>query len=96
MTSFYLNSPSGCLIEYGWGGRSVDSANWKPVEVPYGPSLWGHERSWLPPEGRAEARELPLRAAADSKREPVLVIEGSYTLAPGTCPWWDALHGKRQ
>ena len=95
MTSFYSHSPSGCLVEYGWGGRSVDMANWKPAEMPYGPSLWGHERSWLPPEKREEARELRLRAAADSLREPVQVIEGAYTLAPGVCPWWDTVRGQR-
>jgi hypothetical protein len=41
-------------------------------------------------EGRTEARDLRLRAAADGLREPVQVIEGNYTLAPGICPWWDA------
>ena len=94
MTSFYVHSPSGCLLEYGWGGRSVTPGNWVPVEVPYGPSLWGHERSWLPPEGRAEAKALRLQAAADGQRAPLQVVGGTYTLAPGTCPWWDGLHAQ--
>jgi 2,3-dihydroxybiphenyl 1,2-dioxygenase len=91
MTSFYSWSPSQFLVEYGWGGRSIDPHNWTPVEMTCGPSLWGHDRDWLSPEGRAEARELRLHAAADGLREPVQVIEGNYQLAPGTCPWWDAI-----
>ena len=82
MTSFYAWTPSGFLMEYGWGGRSVDPATWTPSEMKYGPSLWGHERNWLPAEARAVARELRLRAAADEVRAPVQVIEGNYTLAP--------------
>jgi 2,3-dihydroxybiphenyl 1,2-dioxygenase len=90
MTSFYAHTPSGFFVEYGWGGRSIDPQNWTPVEMTCGPSLWGHDRNWLSPEGRAQARDLRMRAAADGLREPVQVVEGNYTLAPGTCPWWDA------
>jgi 2,3-dihydroxybiphenyl 1,2-dioxygenase len=90
MTSFYARTPSGFFVEYGWGGRSIDPATHSPVEMTCGPSLWGHDRDWLTPERRAEARELRLRAAADGLREPVQVIDGNYTLAPGTCGWWDA------
>lgn len=96
VTSFYAWTPSGFLVEYGWGGRSIDPNTWTPSEMKYGPSLWGHDRSWLPPEGRAEARELRLRAAADAVRAPVQVIEGNYTLAPGTCPWWDSMRDVRK
>ena len=90
MTSFYANSPSGFFVEYGWGGRSIDPASWTPVEMKCGPSLWGHDRNWLTAEGRAQARALRLKAAEDGLREPVQVIDGNYTLAPGTCLWWDA------
>src|SRR5262245_63752592 len=90
MTSFYANSPSGFFVEYGWGGRSIEPQNWHPVEMTCGPSLWGNDRTWLTPEGRAQARALRLRAAEEGMREPVQVIEGNYTLAPGTCIWWDA------
>jgi 2,3-dihydroxybiphenyl 1,2-dioxygenase len=91
MTSFYARTPSGFFVEYGWGGRSIDPQSWEPVEMTCGPSLWGHDRDWLPPERRAEARDLRLRAAADGQREPVQVIEGNYTLTPGTCPWWEGI-----
>jgi 2,3-dihydroxybiphenyl 1,2-dioxygenase len=90
MTSFYANTPSGFFVEYGWGGRSIDAQNWTPVEMTCGPSLWGHDRTWLSPEGRAQARALRLRAAEEGIREPVQVLDGNYTLAPGTCIWWDA------
>jgi hypothetical protein len=90
MTSFYANTPSGFFVEYGWGGRSIDPANWTPAEMTCGPSLWGHDRNWLPPEARAQARQLRLKAADDGLREPVQVLDGNYTLAPGTCLWWDA------
>lgn len=87
--SFYSWSPSGFLVEYGWGGRSIDPATWVPHERTEGPSLWGHDRSWLSPEGRAQARELRIKVAAAGGRAPVNVIEGNYRLAPGVCPWWD-------
>ena len=90
MTSFYANSPSGFFVEYGWGGRSIDVDHWTPVEMTCGPSLWGHDRNWLSAEGRAQARQLRLRAAEEGLREPVQVIDGNYALAPGTCLWWDA------
>lgn len=73
MTSFYLRSPSGFMVEYGWGGRSIDPARWQPAECSQGPSLWGHERSWLGPELRADARRLRLDAAATGLRAPDFV-----------------------
>ncbi len=78
MTSFYAKSPSGFMIEYGWGGRDIDTATWQPFECDYGPSLWGHERSWLSDEKRAEALALRLDAAAQGKRAPVHVLPGHY------------------
>lgn len=73
MTSFYANTPSGFMIEYGWGGRSIDPASWEPFECDYGPSLWGHERSWLDEAKRGEARRLRLDAAAAGQRAPDFV-----------------------
>ncbi|HEX6001166.1 MAG TPA: VOC family protein, partial [Hyphomicrobiaceae bacterium] len=91
MTSFYTHTPSGFMVEYGWGGKSIDPATWVATERTIGPSLWGHERSWLPPEKRAEALALRLKNAEAGERRPVQVIEGNYELAPGVCPWWDAV-----
>ena len=89
MTSFYSWSPSEFLVEYGWGGRSIDPETWQPHERTEGPSLWGHDRHWLPPEGRAEARAMRIRNAENDTRVPVQVIDGNHQLQPGTCAWWD-------
>jgi len=51
--------------------------------------MWGHDRNWLTPEKRDEARELRMRIAQEGCRVPVQVIEGNHQLAPGTCAWWD-------
>jgi 2,3-dihydroxybiphenyl 1,2-dioxygenase len=96
MTSFYAKTPSAFMIECGWGGRVIDPSGWQPVEMHHGPSLWGHERVWLPPEDRVAAREMRMQAAAGGLRAPVQVMEGNYQLMPGTCAWWDGVsaHGK--
>jgi hypothetical protein len=82
MLSFYARSPSGFLFECGWGGRSIDDATWSVQEMVYGPSLWGHERSWLNEEGRAEARRLRRQAAAEGAHAPVHTVPGEYDEAP--------------
>jgi 2,3-dihydroxybiphenyl 1,2-dioxygenase len=93
MTSFYAKTPSSFMIECGWGGREIDPQNWQAIEMHDGPSLWGHERVWLPPADREVAREMRMRAAASGLRAPVQVADGNYKLLSGTCPWWD---GQRQ
>jgi 2,3-dihydroxybiphenyl 1,2-dioxygenase len=91
VTSFYVNSPSAFMVEYGWGGRVIDVENWQPEEVNWGPSMWGHDRLWLSAEKRAEARAIRIAAAASGVRRPVNVMEGNHTLMPGVCPWWDSV-----
>ncbi len=88
VTSFYSWSPSKFLVEYGWGGRSVDPANWTPHERTEGPSLWGHDRQWLTAEQRADARAMRMGVAAAGGRIPVQVMEGNHTIAADACPWW--------
>ena len=41
MLSFYMRTPGGFEIEYGWGGRLIDDASWQVVRLPL-PSFWGH------------------------------------------------------
>ena len=41
MTSFYMKSPSGFDIEWGWGAREVDDATWQVQRHEKG-SIWGH------------------------------------------------------
>ncbi|MFL4985545.1 MAG: VOC family protein [Xanthobacteraceae bacterium] len=91
LTSFYTWTPSDFMVEYGWGGRSIDPATWQAFERKEGPSMWGHERTWLAPEQRADARKLRLKLAEEGYRRPVQVMGGNYQLAPGTCPWWDSI-----
>lgn len=42
MVSFYVTTPSGFAVEYGWGGLLVDDATWSVTELA-GPSVWGHQ-----------------------------------------------------
>jgi biphenyl-2,3-diol 1,2-dioxygenase len=44
MVSFYLRTPSGFNVEYGWGAREVDDATWQ-VQVHTAGSIWGHQRN---------------------------------------------------
>jgi 2,3-dihydroxybiphenyl 1,2-dioxygenase len=41
MMSFYMQTPSGFDIEYGWGGRIVDDRSWQVQSYNSG-SAWGH------------------------------------------------------
>jgi biphenyl-2,3-diol 1,2-dioxygenase len=41
MVSFYLRTPSGFEVEYGYGARAVDDATWKVQRHEAG-SIWGH------------------------------------------------------
>ncbi len=94
ITSFYSRTPSGFMVEYGWGARSIDVDSWQPFERKEGPSMWGHERTWLSKEDSAKARALRLKNAADGFRRPVQVIEGNYQVMSGVCPWWDSLKAR--
>ncbi|MGJ5006551.1 VOC family protein [Bradyrhizobium oligotrophicum] len=85
MTSFYVNTPSGFFIEYGWGGRLIDPATWQPHETFDGPSLWGHERLYLPDEPRKRMRDMRLSAAARGVRVP------DPRVPPLNCAWLDAV-----
>jgi 2,3-dihydroxybiphenyl 1,2-dioxygenase len=90
MTSFYSRSPSKFLVEYGWGGRSIDSDSWTPQERVDGPSLWGHDRMWLSAEKREEARNMRIGVAEAGGRVPLNVMDGNYLRARDVCPWWNA------
>ena len=43
MLSFYMRTPSGFEVEYGWGARTVDDAVWH-VQRHQAGSIWGHRR----------------------------------------------------
>jgi 2,3-dihydroxybiphenyl 1,2-dioxygenase len=94
ITSFYSFTPSGFMVEYGWGARSIDVDSWQATERKEGPSLWGHDRVWLSKEDNEKARALRLKNAAEGYRRPVQVMEGNYQVMAGVCPWWDAVKAK--
>lgn len=91
MTSFYARAPAPFMVECGWGGREIDPATWRPHEVTEGPSMWGHERTWLSPQEAELARQMRMQAAAEGFRQPVQVLDGNFQRMSGACPWWDRL-----
>jgi 2,3-dihydroxybiphenyl 1,2-dioxygenase len=88
MTSFYTRTPSDVFLEYGWGGKLINVNSWKPYEMTDGPSIWGHERSWLDDAGREKAKTMRMTAAADGFREPVYVTDGNFTDNSINCAWF--------
>jgi 2,3-dihydroxybiphenyl 1,2-dioxygenase len=91
ITSFYSWTPSEFMVEYGWGARSIDVGTWQASERKEGPSMWGHDRSWLSPQDQTKARALRLKNAEDGFRRPVQVLDGNYQVMSGVCPWWDSI-----
>ena len=91
VTSFYTWNPSGFMTEYGWGARDIDPQIWTAAERLEGPSIWGHDRMWLAPELRQEAREMRLANAQRGLRRPVQVLPGNHEVMAGACPWFDAM-----
>jgi len=47
MFSFYVGTPSGFALEFGWGGLVIDDANWEVVRYSQ-LNDWGHRRNPLP------------------------------------------------
>ena len=57
MHSFYVQTPSGFEIEYGYGGLEVDDETWETTSIDR-PSVWGHHQIDMaaPPGPRAFRR----------------------------------------
>lgn len=53
MFSFYSPTPSGFMVEYGWGGRKVDDDVWE-VQYYDSASIWGHTFPMAPAPGEQE------------------------------------------
>ncbi len=94
MTSFYMQTPSDFLVEYGWGGRDVDVATWQPVEMSTLASFWGHDGLRQAVLGDVPPENLP-PPPPEGRRAPLQVIEGNYERLSGVCPWWDAVTAGR-
>jgi 2,3-dihydroxybiphenyl 1,2-dioxygenase len=60
MFSFYLATPSGFNIEFGFGGKSIDDATWD-VRHYDAASVWGHRRAPAPSVERARQPEGMIR-----------------------------------
>lgn len=75
VTSFYLKTPDGWMLELGWAARTI-GADWKVEDLP-GLSLWGHDRAWLPPDLREDARQLLRELSARGVRAPVQLPDKS-------------------
>lgn len=93
MTSFYMRTPAGFLVECGWGGRAIDE-NWQPEEMQGAPSYWGHKGLFDtladgPPHADAGHPPPP-----PVRRAPLQVMQGAYELTPGVCTWWDGMSGR--
>jgi 2,3-dihydroxybiphenyl 1,2-dioxygenase len=54
MVSFYVRTPSGFDLEYGWGAREIDDQTWH-VQTHADPSMWGHR-------GRYQRKDENLKA----------------------------------
>lgn len=80
VTSFYLKSPDGWMLELGWAARTV-GPDWQ-VEELEGMSLWGHDRTWLPPDKREEARQILKSLARKGVRVPVVTDSQNRTANP--------------
>jgi 2,3-dihydroxybiphenyl 1,2-dioxygenase len=59
MNSFYVRTPSGFEIEYGYGGLVVDDATWETTAIDL-PSIWGHQQIDMaaPPGPRAFRKRM--------------------------------------
>jgi 2,3-dihydroxybiphenyl 1,2-dioxygenase len=88
MTSFYVTTPSGFFIEYGWAGRVIDPATWQPHETFDGPSLWGHERLTMADDTRKRLRDMRLDAAARGVQAP------DPSVPPLNCAWLETVRAR--
>lgn len=76
--SFYAFCPAGFMMEYGWGGRTIDEANWTPREVTHGGSMWGHDRVWLDEDRRRAANEIRRGVIKAGLGAPLQVTHGQF------------------
>ncbi|MGD1925905.1 MAG: VOC family protein [Paracoccaceae bacterium] len=76
-TSYYAHTPSGFFVESGWGVRVIEPDTWEPEEMRDGPSLWGHDRPYLPTELRQKYTDMRLANGAKGLQAP----------PPTDCPW---------
>ena len=66
MTSFYVKSPTGFAVEYGWGGRRINRSTWSTVRGTGEISFWGHRPASeeMADFGRGRARRAALSGSS--------------------------------
>ncbi|MBI1292472.1 biphenyl 2,3-dioxygenase [bacterium] len=94
MTSFYAYGPSRFMVEYGWGGRTIDPDIWESSELTMGSSLWGHDLMWLDGRQFDEMRKIRRAAGEAGLRAAVQVIPGNFKISQGECPWFDRIRSR--
>lgn len=67
--SFYVLTPSGFEMEYGWAPIAVDESRWQPV-IHSGISIWGHHNEDVSPLNRINEIRLGLRSLLNSEYTP--------------------------
>jgi extradiol dioxygenase len=43
MLSIYVDTPSGFILEYGWGGVRIDDQTWSVTKSDFPAEIWGHK-----------------------------------------------------
>ena len=76
--SFYAFCPAGFMMEYGWGGRTIDETTWTPREVIHGGSMWGHDRLWLDEDLRRTANDVRWATIQSGLGAPLQVTSGQF------------------
>lgn len=95
MTSFYMRTPSGFLIEHGWGGREV-YPDWQPNELRSVGSFWGHQGLFESLGDGPPPPDAPSMPTPEPNWAPLQVIDGNYHRMSGVCPWWSRLVAARR
>lgn len=67
--SFYVLTPSGFEMEFGWAPIAVDESNWQPV-THQGISVWGHKNEDVSPLNRFSELRQGLRSLLNEEYTP--------------------------
>ena len=89
MTSF-ARTPSGFMVEYGWGGRDIAPTPGSRSNCATAPASGVMSAPGCRPRGARGRCHAPGRRGA-GVRGPVQVLPGNHHVMEGACPWWDAL-----
>ena len=83
------------MVEYGWGARDIDVANWKPTSARKARACGATTAPGCRRRTRRRRAQLRLDNADKGFRQPVQVMDGNYNRMPGVCPWWDQMKAQK-